>query len=459
MSSTSNVTCAFIDLATNDVLEKSMYGGEKAIAYFVRETKRATWYTITPVSLSKANGVPGFLTDWSVSVSRSGDYLMNAWLRVKLPQVTLQTTNQFGTNGRIRWTRNFMHNLINECYISFNDVTGARFDSYHLDFWSAFTVPASKMIGYENMIGNLSTLIQPQTTLPERDLNLPLPFFFTRDSGVALPTASLPYNEIRINFSFRDWTSLLILDNTSATGGAQSVVPVVGANSDIAAAPSLSSVQVWAHYAIVSSEERALMGECNCRDILIEQVQTVPKQVYNPISNANPSYDLRLSHNIKVLFFGVRNTTYKNVWSNYTTASPTVTANSVVFEPNSAYDPISTVNITYENTSKFTNVGADYFSLVNPWYFAPSIPPFTGYHMYSYALWFFDVDPTGGTNYGKLTNVSIQPSASKSAIAAANGTGPAGSGADFVQTFEFILSAVSNNIIRIRGGTFGFPIL
>ena len=39
--------------------------------------------------------------------------------------------------------------------------------------------------------------------------NLPLPFY-TRDSGVSLPTA-LPYNEMRINFTFRDYKDLIVV--------------------------------------------------------------------------------------------------------------------------------------------------------------------------------------------------------------------------------------------------------
>ena len=49
---TSNVTSGFIDLATYDELEKYMYGGNDATAYFVRETRKATWFTQVPVCLS-----------------------------------------------------------------------------------------------------------------------------------------------------------------------------------------------------------------------------------------------------------------------------------------------------------------------------------------------------------------------------------------------------------------------
>ena len=43
------------------------------------------------------------------------------------------------------------------------------------------------------------------------NLNLPLPFFYSRDSGVSLPTAALPYNEMRINFTFRDYKDLIVV--------------------------------------------------------------------------------------------------------------------------------------------------------------------------------------------------------------------------------------------------------
>ena len=145
--STSNVTSGFIDLATFDEIEKYLYGGHDATAYFVRETRKATWFTQVPVVLSRAAGSPAFGQEWSVAISRAGDYMLQTWLRLTTPTITLASTNQYTTNGRIRWTRNFMHNIIRECSITFNDLIAARFDNYHLDFWAAFTVPEGKRNG------------------------------------------------------------------------------------------------------------------------------------------------------------------------------------------------------------------------------------------------------------------------------------------------------------------------
>ena len=132
--STSNVTSGFIDLATFDEIEKYLYGGHDATAYFVRETRKATWFTQVPVVLSRAAGSPAFGQEWSVAISRAGDYMLQTWLRMNTPRVELASKPANDGRDSIRWTRNLMHNIIRECSITFNDLIAARFDNYHLDF-------------------------------------------------------------------------------------------------------------------------------------------------------------------------------------------------------------------------------------------------------------------------------------------------------------------------------------
>lgn len=464
--STSNVTSGFIDLATFDEIEKYLYGGHDATAYFVRETRKATWFTQVPVVLSRAAGSPAFGQEWSVAISRAGDYMLQTWLRMNTPKVELKTT----TGDAIRWTRNLMHNIIRECSITFNDLIAARFDNYHLDFWAAFTVPEGKRNGYNNMIGNLDDLTQPRESIPAMTLNLPLPFFYSRDSGVALPTAALPYNEMRINFYFRDWSHLLIYEQSSKNPASQDRRRVATADDLKDGAPVLGNTQVWANYAIVSNDERKRMA-CAPRDILIEQVQTAPRQSFTPATNSQQSFDIRFSHAIKVLFFAVRNTTSIAEHSNYITSSPvtTLTGANITgfksvtnFTPVGGADPIVVTSLIYENTNRLAQMGSDYFSLVNPWYHAPVIPTDTGYHSYSYSLDFISLDPMGSTNYGKLTNVSIVPEASSQARFSADPTlsgAPGFAGMNYKQTYEFIVTAINNNIIRVSGGALGFPVL
>jgi hypothetical protein len=484
--STTNVTSGFIDLATFDEIDKYMYGGADATVYFVRETRKSTWFTQIPVPLQVVLGEPKFGSDWSVSISRAGDYLLQTWLQLNLDSVSTSFLNSDTPNGwdpnssSIRWTKNFMHNLIKSCSITFNDLVAAKFDNYFLDFWAAFTVPAGKRDGYNQMIGNTQDLTDPTPfaiggvaqNIDARTLFLPLPFFYTRDSGVALPTAALPYNELRINFSFRNWNELLIVN-------AQGVPPVTdppgfdtlllpGYFNNIV--PTISNVEVWANYAIVSNDERKQMA-CAPRDILIEQVQTAPRQPFipgSPLVDTIVNYDIRFSHAIKVLFFGIRNTTHSNLWSNYTTTSPKVivlgSQSSITdwtFDYDLQYtsDPISEVSLIYENSKRLPSMLTQYFSLINPYYNAPVIPLETGYHMYSYSTDFFSLDPHGSTNYGKLTNVSMSIFPSEDCKQTWSPNPNPDNQNNQNQTFEFVLTSLNNNIIRISGGAIGFPIL
>ena len=209
---------------------------------------------------------------------------------------------------------------------------------------------------------------------------------------------------MRIQFAFRDWNQLLILEDATANNEQRKTIEP--SRDLVNGAPVLGNTQVWSNYAIVSNDERKRMA-CAPRDILIEQVQTAPRQSFTPATNAQQSFDVRFSHAIKVLFFAVRNSTWPSEWSQYVTSSPTSDGLLLTTEPKGAYDPILQTSLIYENTNRLAQMGSDYFSLINPYYSAPAIPRDTGYHSYSYSLDFYCLDPMGSTNFGKLTNVSI----------------------------------------------------
>ncbi len=465
----SNLTSGFIDLATYDESEKYLYGGDTAVSYFLKKLRKSTWFTVAPTVLSISGGNAGFGQSWGYKISRAGDYLLRNWLRVQLPRVEL--TSAIGIRAdptdlaglSLRWTRNLAHNLIREINIAFNDLVAQRMDSYFLDFWSAFTIPAGKQNGYNNMIGNYAALNDPNAVagapvlaIDEAILNLPLPFFYQRDTGVALPTAAIPYNDMIINCYFRELNEVLIIDDTSLA--VRQSFPAQYQNINNGTRPNLYA-DMWAEYAIVANVERSQMGKAP-RDILIEQVQTAPKGQFNP--NSLSTIDVRFSHAIKALFFAVRNKTNQAEQSNYTAASPVPGPKGANFYPEWATDPITETTLLYENTARLVNMGSDYFSLVVPYYTAVSIPKETGYHMLSYTLNLVATNPMGSTNYGKLTNVSLQFQPSVDAELAGNSAGTPteiAKGAPVQQQYEIIVVGVNHNIIRISGGALGFPIL
>ena len=470
-SSTVNSSVSFIDLATFGEMEGFLYGGCRAVTWFVAAVQKGNWFSQIPISLRNVGASAQFgSSQTSFSLSRQGDYVLSAFLRVLFPSVGFKTT----VTGlpRVRWTKNLMHNLVRHAKIEFNDLTVQEFSNYWLDDVYAFRCPAAKRIGYQNMIGAVSTYttpVGPGTALGGGYLSLPLPFFFQEDSGVALPVAALPFNDIKLTFTFRDWKNLLIVDPAGTAANISSITTYVNGVAQDTTVPTLSNVECYAHYAVVHNDERVKMGDAP-RDILIHQIQETQNTPFKDVSSRS-SFDIRLSHAISMFTFKAQNTSlytqfagqYGEEHSNYTTLSEVYNASSVA-----GSDPISHSHLFYENSVRLSN-HSDYFALINPWYYSEAIPEETGYHMYSYALHPWDpVRPSGSTDFSKLANVSIAHDSSTPAIRAAAGfledgttaiAWPISSSPAFRQTFHHVFCARNWNILRVANGSVGFPSL
>lgn len=466
MSSKSSVTpsIAFVDLATFDELHAYLYGGDKAVTYFVKSVRKANWFSFVPISLRHVSGNANFNEEFSASVNRSGDYVLNTWLRVKVPLLKLKTLD----NGeRIRWTRNFMHNLVKKVSITFNELTVHEFDSAWFDFNHYFRTRGSKLVGYQNMIGDISAMTDfisfGETLGTGGHFNLPLPLFYGEDSGVALGVAALPFNDIKINYTLRNWDDLLVTDGNGVTSRTDVLADVYDTDGN---KPSLSDVQTLAHYAVVHNDERVLMGKAP-RDIHIHQVQSLNESTFAvTAANTPTAVDLRFSHAVHFMVWAARNTTVIGEWSNYS-----IYENGTVDTGNiqGGADPIAQTLLIYENTNR-ADLGADYYSTVVPWYWCDAIPQITGLHAYSYSLEAFGMDPKGSTGYSKLANVSLSMNPSTDATSATtltstvHGTSAqtlAGLGtiANSAQTYKYQIKVRNSNIVRMSGGSLGLPIL
>nr|QBK85816.1 MAG: major capsid protein [Marseillevirus LCMAC101] len=472
--SSCNPAHTFIDLATFSEQEGFIYGGPDAITLFVASVQKANWFSYIPITL-RQNGVIDFgQKNVSASVNRSGDYVLHVWFRAQIPQVEIFDSSLAAggaavifSSASVRWTRNLMHNLFERISISFNELIVEEFDNYWLDFNFQFRKRGSKRIGYRNMIGDIAsmtTVAGPNVPLGTGGyFSVPFPFWFTEDSGIALPVAALPFNDVKINYVFRRWEDLLVIfPGLAGTGGTRVAtcadIFVVGQQGQ---KPTLLDPQTNAHYAVVHNDERVKMGDAP-RDILITQIQATQAAPFKDISTLT-SFDLRLSHSIILFCFSAQNVSLLSLasaacggeWSNYTT------------EPNYAgLDPIAFSTLVYENTCRVAQ-GSDYYSLILPDLLSEAIPDETGYHFWTYALLPWDpLKPSGSTNYSKLANVSISHNMSPAAQASCgigtvgglpqdqNGdeiTWPDAQGQPqpFKQVYRHILIAKNWNIARV----------
>lgn len=461
---TVSASVTFIDLATASDLECFLYGGPCAITWFVASVQKSNWFATVPIQLRSTGTVDFGQKNVSATLNRSGDYVLNVWFRAQIPQLVLETED---TTACFAWTKNLMHNLFECIQLSFNELIVQEFDNYWLDFNAAFHIPANKRVGYQNMIGNvfnMTTLTSPGVPLGDGSYrSVVFPFFFGEDSGLALPVAALPFNDIKVTYRLRKWEDLLVFKG--ATGPAD--VFIFGTSTK----PALNDAATWATYAVVHNDERLKMGDCP-RDILIRQVQKAQLSPFKDVSSTT-SFDLRFSHSIIALFFAAANVSLPGAWSNYTTEP--------YYAPyGRGVDPIEHATIVYENTNR-VSMDADFYSLIHP-YLLPdtNVPEEPGYHIYSYALlpW-APTQPSGSTNYSKLANVSISYDMSIAAMRSAGigvtgvnagrpvdsqgnviqWTDAAGTLVDQVQKYVNVVLATNWNIVRVANGSLGHPVL
>lgn len=470
--STSTTTAAsslFIDLATYSELEGFLYGGPNSITWFVASVQKSNWFSFIPITLRHISGCPDFgAQNVAASVNRSGDYVLSIWFRAQIPKIGLVPAvgTTLNANSTIRWTKNLMHNLFWKIQITFNELIVQEFDNYWMDANYQFRLRGSKRIGYRNIIGDIFSMtnpVGPNTALGTGGyFSCPFPFWFSEDSGIALPVAALPFNDVKVNYNFRSWQELVVINPGTVAGGSvnattNNVYAFTSAGIATTNVPTLVDPQTFAHYVVVHNDERVKMGDAP-RDMLIHQIQEAQISPFKDITTRT-SFDIRLSHAIVNFVFMAENYSWYNIGkgqygrelSNYTT--------------NYNYtgsDPLSYSQLLYENTPRLA-MGTDYYSLICPYYRSTAIPEETGYHMWSYALKPWDpTHPSGSTNYSKLANVSIAHDGSPAAISASGINGApqdedgnlivfppiAGVQTPFPQVWKHVFIAKNHNIAR-----------
>lgn len=487
-TSSCNVSASalFIDQATFHELDSFLYGGPTSISWFVAGVQKSNWFSVVPISL-RHNGTFDFGQDCvSASVNRSGDYVLNCWFRCTIPSLGYTTTAQTSTGDSVRWTRNLMHNLIKRVSITFNELTAHEMDNYWLDMNYMYRCPANKIQGYRAMIGDIASLttaldsatVKNATTgqgyLHGGNFSVVLPFYFGEDSGVALPVAALPFNDIKINYEFRNIDDLLVFNgpsagnNISALSAYNIVFNATAGGLSITQSTSISmgKAQTFATYAVTHNDERVKMGDAP-RDFLMRQVQTV---CGSDITGGQTEYvmDLRLSHSIIQYYFALRNKSVKGEWSNYTTGLNfgTIGGYTPVDQGTSKWwDPIAHSSLVYENTTRL-DYDADFYNLIHPYLVNDGIPTpdasigGLGTHVWSYALKPWDpLAASGSTNYSKLANVQLRHHLSNQAQFYSLPGSTLVTGATIPLKLHGVFVAQNWNVVRVANGSIGHPTL
>jgi hypothetical protein len=261
------------------------------------------------------------------------------WIAHREAQVAYQSaagvsaTNQ-SPLCKFAWVRHIGHFIAEwiDIYIGGNKID--RQWGEWINIWYELTGSHNQHAGYAEMIGDTPEMTtfnsdpKPATTIA-----VPIPFWFCRDNGLALPLIALDYYDVEFVVKFRKMEELCYTDVAGAL------------DPDIV---RIADARFWIDYIYLDAGERRRFAQSS-HEYLIQQVQM---EEFTDFSLSQHNFDLHFNNSVRELvwvyqredFVNNVNDTIEPQWGNYTLDRwPTLTPSPPVL-PKS---PQSTVDLWY----------------------------------------------------------------------------------------------------------------
>lgn len=299
--------------------------------------------------------------------------------------------------------------------------------------------PGKKLVEMTGNYVNVSAL--QIASRQSRRLYTPLPYWFTINSGLALPIVSLQFHSVKVQLSLRERNHLLRLTPEAQDLGytiqsitkradenvVSYVIPpqvqgVALSNSDVAA-------QIMLTYVYLDQRERSTFAEAQFEQVITQhQHQSATINSTGSLitdqhvaSDIKYSLDLNFNHTVSELLWAIRLQVHEhtitgdasnagvadaecrnwqfNDWFNF--SGP---ANVVTGLPT---DPVALATLKLNNANRFSNTPGRYFRLVQPWQHHTNVVTATMVYTYSFALQPEDAQASGTANFSRIDKTTL----------------------------------------------------
>jgi hypothetical protein len=261
-----------------------------------------------------------------------------------------------------------------------------------IDIWLQLSSSYEKWTLLENMLyGNNPLSNNTSVTY------LPIPFWFSKNYGLALPMISLQYHEVKCNIQFKNEFSGIanLLGLNTIDGFAEFGITKIGTVSniilDIPLKINITDSRLFGDYIFLDTDERRLFAGLK-QEYLIEQTQYSNKLALNTGININ---ELHFNHPVKELLWFYQlpsNTGSFNYWDN------------------SGNDIMKSCRIEFNGIERLKLKNNHYFRLLQPYYHHSGgylqdlSGELGGFYTYSFGLYPEQYQPTGTCNFSRINN-------------------------------------------------------
>jgi len=355
-------------------------------------------------------------------IERRADLLTNMYLSFKIPNI--YSSNEF----RFRWIENLGFNYIDRVELLIDGNTIETLYSDWMNIWNELTNKDG--IEYNKLIGNIAEYTSPYSfqskytfinhklyninypvsnvssstpSIKEREIQIPLNFWFTRNPSLALPLLKLANNEVTLDVYtnktgieglYKIWTDKL---NTYVSSSFYNHLHGTNVSIQTFIKNKNHDVQNKLHmtYVFLDSTERSkMLLETNSMDYIIDTVKLSEVNI-DTISQSTVTCDITNANNhIKEIIWFIRRTDMLTKYNNYTnyTAGPVYSENMGI---------MNNAVIKWANDTNRADYNAEYYNNIQPYYYHTNIPR-TGIYCYSFALFPEKVNTSGSYNNSQI---------------------------------------------------------
>lgn len=345
-------------------------------------------------------GAAGFGKKVIYEIEKKGDLLTKCMLQIKLPATGDNLTSWINSIGIF---------MIKDVKLRIGGIIIDEYKPEYLDIYYKYNISLSEYSTYSEMISRIYGYKKNSNT-QANILFVPLPFWFNKSLGDALPLINLGYMDIKIEVEFKTLAECLFNDTTS--------IGITGLE--------IQECRLYTELLYLPKDERCLFLNTKEFDYLIEQKQMKTYAIEANMSNKILHFNF--NHPVKEILWVYRDNYHKNrnEWNIYTTR---VGVNEE--------DPMVEAELLLNGVDRITKRPSGYFRLVEPFRHHKSAPADYVY-FYSFAERPDEHQPNGYINMSLIDDTQLNLTMNSNI----------GSG-------ELFLYAINYNHLKIKNGMAG----
>lgn len=466
------------------------FTGNPQITFFKTVYRRYTNFAMDTIRHTFQQADSSLLVDKPrvirMKVERYADLIHDMYFSFTLPEIKSPGDVKF------RWIKNIGLNIINYAYIYIGGQIIDRHYGEWLHVWNELTLPKEKEDVYNEMIGNIPEIYDPENApgnngvYPASDVNtdfipsirehnifVPMMFWFNRNPGMALPLIALGNYEVEIECELKPLVELYTVidtDPSSDTYGyrvkpnplvssqgiqnylsSTTITNTNDAGNKVLQRFDINPVIYITHIYLDKDERERFAFKSH--EYLIEQTY----KISFPGLDGSHSLDLSLNHPVKEIIWVSKrsDSVERNDWNNYTNwtnekippyspsyineyaETPQITANNFTYYKSPSI--ITNSILLFDGYERTMDLESKYYNMVQTFKYHRRCPK-NGIHCYSFAL---DCDrfpqPTGQANMSHFAKIKLNLT-----------TQPISS----TESYKFIVNVytIQYNILRLEGG-------